>query len=746
MKNGTLLVLGFLLSLTPVMSQDDKDLESRIDILLSKMTLTEKIGQTAQRGTSSREKGLSEALKQAVREGKVGSFLNVMNRDHVEELQHIAIEESSNGIPLIFARDVIHGFKTIFPIPLGQAATWDPWIVEKGSRVAAVEASSSGIRWTFAPMLDICRDPRWGRIAESPGEDPYLASKIAAAYVRGFQNTDLSSPTSLIACAKHFAAYGAAVGGRDYNTVIVHDQLLHNVYLKPFRVACEAGVATFMAAFNEINGIPASGNRYLLTEILRDTWKFDGFVVSDWNSITEMIPHGFSRDEKAAANAAASAGVDMEMTSQSYEHHIEKLIEEGNLTIQQLDEMVRRILRVKLRMGLFERPYLQIDTNVLYHPEHIKMAKQAATESMVLLKNREDLLPISSKVSKVALIGPLANAPHEQLGTWVFDGEKEHSITPLTSLKKSLDDRLTYAPGLSYSRDQSEEGFKQAIKAAKQSDVIVFIGGEEAILSGEAHSRANINLPGAQEKLIHELAQTGKPIVLVVMAGRPITFENIVDKVDAILIAWHPGTMGGPALHDLLLGKSSPSGRLPVTWPKTVGQIPIYYNHKNTGRPASKNSYTPIDDIPIEAWQSSLGNTSHYLDAGYTPQYPFGYGLTYSDFKYSDLRQSTKVLKAGEKMSVSVKLTNTGKRTATEVVQLYFQDEFASITRPVKELVGFNRVELGGGKFKQVEFIVDTKDLEFYNAKGEWVTEPGRFRFWIGPNAQEGLSGTFEVR
>lgn len=721
-------------------------LEQKVESLLSKMSLEEKIGQTAQRGTSSRSKTLSEELKEDVRKGKIGSLLNVMNTAFVEELQKIAVEESPNGIPLIFARDVIHGFKTIFPIPLGQAATWNPAIAEKSSRIAAIEASTVGIRWTFAPMLDISRDPRWGRIAESAGEDPYLTSEMAKAYVKGFQGSDLTDPTSLLACGKHFVGYGAVEGGRDYNTAVIHDQLLHNVYLKPFKAANDAGIATFMTSFNELNGIPASANQYILKDILRNEWGFDGFVVSDWDSVIEMIAHGYSPDAKDAARAAAEAGLDMEMTSKAFEQNLAQLIDEGEISIDILNDMVRNILRTKFKMGLFDNPYFEKGKDVFYKEDHLASAKEAAIQSMVLLKNDQNMLPLSNDKSKIALIGPLADAPHEQLGTWSFDGEKDRSITPLKSMQQAFGDKLNYEPGLGFSRDKSEAGFRKAVRAARKSDVIVFVGGEEAILSGEAHSRANIDLPGAQEKLIEKLSETSKPIVLVVMAGRPITLGNIIDRVDAVLFAWHPGTMGGPALTDLLTGVVSPSGRLPLTWPKSVGQIPMYYNHKSTGRPATEKSYVHIDDIPIGAWQSSLGNKSHYLDDGYTPMFPFGYGLTYSTFAYADFIQSNKTLAGNETMNISVRLTNTGKKTATEVVQLYFQDEFGSITRPVRELLRFKRVTLEAGQSKTVEFSFTYKDLEFYNNNGNWVTEPGTFKLWIGPNAMEGLVTSFEIK
>ncbi|PIB34320.1 glycosyl hydrolase [Reichenbachiella sp. 5M10] len=734
---GGLVVLGWK---SP--TSESSEVEQRIEALIATMSIDEKIGQLNQRGTSSRENGISDELKEMVRRGQVGSFLNVQSQESIVELQRIAVEESPHGIPLIFARDVIHGFKTIFPIPLGQAASWNPELVERGARVAAIEASSMGIRWTFAPMIDIARDPRWGRIAESSGEDPYLSGVMGAAAVRGFQG-DLSQPNTLAACAKHFIGYGAAEGGRDYNTAVISDPLLHNVYLKPFRAAADAGVASFMSSFNEVNGVPASGNEYVLREILRDDWGFDGIVVSDWNSVTEMITHGYSENEKEAAYSAAQAGVDMEMTSQAYAHHMKGLIAEGRLSMEQLDEKVKNILRVKSRLGLFEEPYFDVEQDVLYAEEHLASAKKMAQQSMVLLKNN-GVLPLSP--TKVAVLGPLAHAPREQLGTWIFDGDESHSVTPWSSIQEEFGDQASFVSGLSYSRDQSTEGFKAAIKAAKGSDVVLFFAGEEAILSGEAHSRADINLPGAQEQLIREIAKTGKPIVLVVLAGRPITLSHIIDEVDAVLVAWHPGTMAGPAVVDILTGKVSPSGRLPVSWPKSVGQIPIYYNHKKTGRPASEESFVHIDDIPLHAWQSSLGNTSHYLDEGFRPMYPFGYGLTYSQFEYSKLRISNDLSKERDSLIVSARIQNIGKVQATEVVQFYVQDSFGSLTRPVRELKGFQRLELLPNEVTEVRFILTKNDLAFYTADQEWVAEPGGFRIWVGQNAEEGLEGSFELR
>jgi len=720
----------------------DTTYENKIDALISKMTLEEKIGQTNLRGVSSSAKSLPADLKESVKKGNVGAFLNIMNLDYVDELQKMAIEESPNGIPLIFGRDVIHGFKTIFPIPLGLAATWNAQIVEKSSEIAAFEASAAGIRWTFAPMLDIARDSRWGRIAESPGEDSYLATILGAAYIKGFQGDALSNPQRIAASAKHYIAYGAAIGGRDYNTVNLSEPLLRNVYLPPFKSAIDAGAATVMSSFNEINGIPATGNEFLLKDVLRGELQFDGFVVSDWDSVTEMIAHGFASDEKHAGELAAKAGLDMEMTSKAYENHLKELIKENKVTIEELNEFVRNILRIKFRLGLFENPYRnKKHTGNFYAEKHLKEAKRAAIESTVLLKNKKSILPISVK-TKVAIIGPLANAPHEQLGTWAFDGEKEHTNTPLDAYQKA-NTNFKFAKGLDYSRDKSTKGFKEAIKIAKNADVILFFGGEEAILSGEAHSRANIDLPGAQEELINELAKTGKPIVLVIMAGRPITITNIIEKTDAVLMAWHPGTMGGEALYEVLHGVKSPEGRLPVSWPKTAGQLPFFYNHKNTGRPADSTSFIPMEKIPIAAWQSSLGNDSHYLDAGFTPHFPFGYGLTYTSFKYSDISISKNTINFNEDLEVKVSITNTGEKDGKELAQLYVQDIVGSITRPVKELKRFKHVFLKSGETKEISFKISSKDLEFVNHKIIKAAEEGAFNLWVGPNAAQGLKTSF---
>ena len=673
-----------------------------------------------------------------------GAFLNVMNKDDVKKLQKIATQESPNKIPLIFARDVIHGFKTIFPIPLGLAASWDSETARQSARISAIEASSYGVRWTFAPMLDIARDSRWGRVAESPGEDPYLASVLAKGYIKGYQGDRLNNPTSLAACAKHFLAYGAAIGGRDYNTANMSEQLLRNIYLPPFQAAIEEGVQTVMTSFNEINGIPASGNKFILDNILRDELNFNGFVVSDWNSIKEMISHGFAENLKHAAELAVNARLDMEMTSESYALHLEELIEEGKVTEAQIDFLVRNILRVKFNLGLFENPFIpEKHSGNLYAKTHLEQAKEAAIKSSVLLKNN-GILPIG-KHKSIAVIGPLANQPHEQLGTWTFDGDQEHTITPLKAFKEA-GLKINFAKGLDYSRDKLKKGFSEAIDAVKRSEVAVIFVGEEAILSGEAHSRASINLPGAQEELIKTIAKIGKPIVLVIMAGRPIAITNIINHVDAILMAWHPGTMGGPALYDILFGIKEPGGRLPITWPKISGQLPLFYNHKTTGRPANKEKYVQMDAIKIGAWQSALGNQSHYLDVGFTPHFPFGYGLGYTTFEYSNIKLSNTKLVDDQFIEVSVAVKNTGERAGKALVQLYIQDVVGSITRPVKELKGFKAVQLKKDEIQNVIFKISTDDLKFVNNEMDYVIESGKFNVFVGANSAEGLQTSFEYK
>ncbi|MGA1977634.1 MAG: beta-glucosidase BglX [Bacteroidales bacterium] len=719
-------------------------IDKKVDKLLSQMSLDEKIGQMSQidPGTV----GTEENLKKLVREGRCGSIINCWGAERVNELQRIAVRESRLGIPLLIGRDVIHGYRTAFPIPLGMASSWDPEMVKKAYRIAAVEASSQGIRWSFAPMIDITWDPRWGRIAEGCGEDPCLASALAKAMVEGLQGDSLTDPTSVAACAKHYCGYGFTEGGRDYNTTYITEPVLRNVVLKPFRAAKEAGVLTFMSAFNDLDGIPASGNEFTLKQILRKEWKFDGFVVSDWGSIPEMVDHGFCVDEKDAACKALNAGVDMEMVTGTYHDNFKKLLEEKKITQEEIDNSVRNILKVKFRLGLFDNPFVNRDAQkVILDPSFIDHARKAARESAVLLKNCKKTLPLSTGISSVAVIGPLSDSPRDQLGTWCLDAKPENSVTPLKALKELLGDkRVNFVAGLTYSRDKRTDQFNRAILAAKSSDAVIFFGGEEWVLSGEGQCRGEINLPGAQSELIAELAKTGKPLILVIMAGRPLAIGKEVDESSAVLYAWHGGTMAGPAIADLLFGKESPSGKLPVTFVKGAGQIPFYYYRDNTGRPATRQSWVPIDSIPVENPQNSMGYRSFQLDYGFTPLFPFGFGLSYTTFTYSDLSLSSPDMKTNGSITVSAKVANTGDADADEIVQFYIRDRVGSITRPIKELKGFKRIHLGKGEKTRVEFTLKGEDLSFFNGKIT-ATEKGKYDVWIGTSSEEGLHGEFVI-
>jgi beta-glucosidase len=726
-------------------SAAEPSVDQRVKDLLGRMTLAEKVGQMTQINSFTGQ--IPQELRQRLQQGRLGSMLNEMDPNTALEIQRIAMQ-SRLGIPLIMGRDVIHGFRTIFPIPLGQAAAWDPNVVQACAAVAAEEAAAAGFHWTFAPMMDICRDPRWGRIAEGFGEDPYLASRLAAAMVKGFQGDDLSSPKTIAACAKHFAGYGFAEGGRDYDTASIPEGLLRDVVLPPFKAAVDAGAVTFMTSFNEINGVPSSGNALLLRQILRKEWGFKGFVVSDWESMLEMIDHGFCKDLNDVAVKSMAAGVDMEMQSTAYLDHLEALVKSKAVDQGLVDEAVRNILRVKFRLGLFDsrRPTL---ARPMDRPSAaaLETARRAATESAVLLKNQDNVLPLSKDIKSVAVIGPMAADPYEVLGTWNRDGQPADTVTPLVAIQTLLGNSATvhYAPGLAYSRSKDKAGFADAVEQARQSDAVLLFVGEEAILSGEAHSRAHLDLPGAQTDLVNEVAATGKPLILVVLAGRPLTIASVSQKAQAVLYAWHSGTMAGPALADLIFGAVSPSGRLPVTFPQTEGQIPVYYNHKNTGRPPTRTKLLMIDDIPRKAYQSEPGDAARYLDIGYLPLYPFGYGLTYTQFKYDNLRVSSRKVRLADSLQVSVDLTNTGSREAVETPQLYVRDLVASLTRPVRELKGFQRVTLAPGQTRTVTFNVPVSSLGFHNREMRYVVEPGEFRVWVGPDAQSGPETGFEV-
>lgn len=743
MKKNLLYAVVLAASLMGCSQPQDKntEIENKVETLLHKMTLEEKLGQMNQLSPWD-----FEDLAKRVRKGEVGSILNVVNPEEVNKIQKIAVEESRLGIPLIVSRDVIHGYKTIFPIPLGQAATFNPEVVKEGARVAAIEASADGIRWTFAPMIDVARDPRWGRIAESCGEDPYLNAVMGTAMIKGYQGDSLNDPTAIAACAKHFVAYGAAEGGRDYNSTFIPERVLRNVYLPPFKAAADAGCATFMTSFNDNDGVPSTANSFVLKDVLRKEWKYDGMVVTDWASAFEMVNHGFCTDGKDAAEKSVNAGVDMEMVSETFIQNLKQSIAENKVSMETIDNAVRNILRLKFRLGLFDNPYVVTPQTVKYSEKHLQTAKTAAEQSVILLKNENQTLPFTDKIKTLAIIGPMADAPYEQMGTWVFDGEKEHTQTPLAAIKEMYGNKVKviFEKGLEYSRDKNTAGIARAVSAARQADAVVVFVGEESILSGEAHSLANLNLQGAQSQLIKELAATGKPVVTVVMAGRQLVIADEVKVSDAMLYSFHPGTMGGPAIADILFGKVNPSGKTPVTFPRMSGQVPIYYAQHKTGRPANPTEML-IDEIPVEAGQTSVGCRSFYLDAGNSPLFPFGYGLSYTTFEYSNLSLASDKLTAQDTLSISFTLKNTGKYDGTEVVQLYVQDKVGSVTRPVKELKRFQRVTLKAGESTQVSLSLPVSELAFWGYDMNYTVEPGDFTLWVGTNSAEGLTKDFSV-
>ncbi len=711
------------------------------------MTLDEKIGQLAQVNAAGGH--VPDHLRDAIREGRIGSVLNEVHVDTVNEIQRLAVHESRLGIPLLIGRDVIHGFTTVFPIPLGQAASWNPTLVEEGARIAAQEAAACGVNLTFAPMIDISRDPRWGRVAESLGEDPYLTGVLGAAMIRGFQGDDLARDGSIAACAKHFAGYGASESGRDYNTTNIPENELRNVYLPPFKAAVDAGVASLMTSFSDLDGVPASANTFLLKQVLRDEWHADAMVISDWESIKQLAVHGFTENDRESAYQAATAGVDMEMASTAYADHLASLVREGRISEPTVDAMVRNVLRVKFRLGLFDNA--QTDA-AAYAPaanaDHLHAAYNAAVASAVLLKNDDWALPLHvESLDRIAVIGPLADDPYEQLGTWIFDGDAAHSRTILQSIREFVGERATveFARGVQTTRSRSHEHVAEAVALAARSDVVILVLGEEAILSGEAHCRADITLPGAQQGLLEAVSATGTKVVLVLMAGRPLALELAVPHASAMLYAWHPGTMGGQAISDLLFGVVSPSGKLPVTFPRVTGQIPIYYAHKHTGKPATAESFIHMEDIEPRAHQVSVGNTSFHLDAGFTPLFPFGFGLSYSHVEYEHMQCSTAVLTMTGRITISADVVNVGPRPVEEVVQLYVRDLVGDVTRPVKELKAFTRVQLARGERRHVAFTLTARDLAFYGRAQRLIVEPGRFHVWIGGSSNPELRAEFTL-
>ncbi len=701
-------------------------LERRITALLKKMTLPEKIGQMWQ------VCGVAEAHEGLIRSGAVGSFLNVQGGD-AERYQRVALEESRLGIPLIFGRDVIHGFRTVMPIPLGQAASFNPGLVRAGARCAAREAASRGVHWTFAPMVDISRDARWGRIAESAGEDPVLAGRMGSAMVEGFQGKSLAAPGSIAACAKHYVGYGAAEAGREYNTTLIPEENLRDVYLPPFEACVKAGAATLMSAFNDLNGTPASGNAFTIRQVLKSEWGFDGFVVSDWASVQELIAHGYCAGPKDAAAAGITAGVDMEMVSRCYVEHAERLLKEHRLSMDLIDDAVRRILRIKFRLGLFDRgPAPTVSERVILSPAHLAVARELATQSCVLLKNN-GALPLRRTIRRLAMIGPLADSGGDQLGCWAMDGVGHDTRTPLAALRELYGKRLRYAAGVESAKSSDTKGLRSAVAAARSADAVVLFLGEDGRMSGEAHARAFLDVPGAQEALLDAVKATGRPVITVLMTGRPLALAAIAEKSDALMIAWHPGTMGGPAIADLLSGKAAPSGCLPASFPRTVGQMPLYYARKNTGRPPQPGQR----GAPLGTALDPKDFTATYIDVEPTPLFAFGFGLTYTTFVCAPARLSRASIRLGQSVTVSAQLRNTGRRAGTAVVQLYVRDRVGSLTRPIQELKDFRRVSLKPGRSSRVSFVLDTRDLAFHNARMERVTEPGEFEVWVALSSDQ---------
>jgi beta-glucosidase len=723
----------FFLSFVVVLSIPGfgQSIDQRVEELLKKMTLEEKIGQLNQyngdwTATGPVTKDLEDKMA-AIRQGKVGSILNITGVDHTRAFQQAAMD-SRLKIPLLFGQDVIHGYSVTFPIPLAEAASWDTVAIRQSARVAATEAAAGGVHWTFAPMVDIARDPRWGRIMEGAGEDPYLGSCIARARVRGFQGNGPGSLDAVMACAKHFAAYGAAIGGRDYNSVDMSLRTLWEVYLPPFKAALDAGAATFMNSFNDLNGTPATANSYLLRDVLKGQWQFSGFVVSDWGSVGEMIPHGYVANKEEAARAALLAGCDMDMESRSYISSLSSLVQQGKVPVQLIDDAVKRILRKKFELGLFDDPYRYSDAErekaTLNKAENILAARDMADKSIVLLKNEGHLLPLSAQLRSIALIGPLVHSKKEMKGFWSLDiGDEKNIVSLYEGMQRQAGGaQLLYAKGCDLT-DTSRAGFKQALQIARQADVVIMAMGERPDMTGEAKSRADIHLPGVQEELIKAIQATGKPVVVLLMAGRPMVFNWTAENIPAILYTWWLGDQAGNAIADVLFGKYNPSGKLPVSFPRAIGQIPIYYNHLNTGRPSRD--------------EKDVYYVSAYTDLFNSPQYPFGYGLSYTDFKYSNLSLNKRSIHKEDTVIISLDVQNTGKYSGEETVQLYIRDVVAQPLRPVKELKDFSKIKLAPGETKKVNFIIDRSKLAFYNDKLEFVTQPGEFQLFIGSSSDD---------
>ncbi|MCK9409169.1 MAG: glycoside hydrolase family 3 C-terminal domain-containing protein [Bacteroidetes bacterium] len=714
-------------------------IESKIDSIIRLMTLEEKLGQLNQIGGTwydTKTERLNLEQTAMLKAGKIGSFLGITGAIETGRIQRIAMEQTRMKIPLLFGYDIIHGYSTITPIPLAEASSWNPELVQQSARIAAIEGSAIGVHWTYAPMVDIARDPRWGRIAEGSGEDPYLGSVMAAARVKGFQGDDLLKYGSLLACVKHFAAYGAAEAGRDYNSVDLSERTVREIYLPPYQAAIDAGAWTVMSAFNDIGGVPSSGSSWLLTDVLRKEWGFTGVVVSDYTAIMELIHHRIAKDSTEAGIIGVTSGVDIDMVSRIYVDKLTSAVRSGKLSEEIVNEAVRRVLRVKFVYGLFDDPYRNSkpgkEKELLMKKEHRDVARQMAKQSIVVLKNERELLPLSKNVRSIALIGPLAGNENrrELVGTWAWAQKPELVVSVIDGIisKTSPGTKIIYDKGCEIESDSGAR-IEQAVKAANRADVVIAVMGESQGLSGEAASRTILDLPGRQKELLKALTATGKPVILVVMNGRPLTLEWESENISAIVESWHLGVETGNALADVLFGDYNPSGKLPVTFPRNTGQIPIYYNHKSTGRP-----FVPADKY-----------TSRYLDAPNTPLFPFGFGLSYTTFGYENLTLSASTIKSTQSITVSVDVQNIGKRSGEEVVQLYLRDDVASVTRSVKELKGFNKISLNPGEKKTVQFTIRPDDLSFYNLSMKKVVEPGTFTLYIGGNSVDCMEASFEV-
>ncbi|CAM4234605.1 beta-glucosidase BglX [Gillisia limnaea] len=736
-------VCFFTYSQNSTIKSSVENVETKVDSVLSLMTLEEKVGQMVQYNGSWDLTGPASNVdakqkEENIKSGKVGSMLNVLSVDATRQAQELVMNNSRLKIPLMFGYDVIHGYKTIFPVPLGETASWDLEAMEESARIAALESAAHGVNWTFSPMIDISRDARWGRIMEGSGEDPYLTSKVAVAKIKGYQGNDLADANTIAATAKHFAGYGFGEAGRDYNTVHIGENELHNTILPPFKAAAEAGVATFMNAFNDIDGTPATGHKILQRDILKGDWNWNGFIVSDWASIPEMIYHGFARDKKHAAEIAVKAGSDMDMEGGAYENHLEDLVKSGEIDEELLDDSVRRILRVKFKLGLFDDPYKYSNPEMLKNisfEEHLKTARDIASKSIVLLKNEGELLPLKPSVKNIAVIGPLADDKNSPIGNWRAQGEENSAVSVLEGIKNAVGNnvRVTYAKGADHGtgvknfllpleiNETDKSGFAEAIEVAKNAEVVLMVLGEDAFQTGEGRSQVEIGLMGVQQELLEEVYKVNKNIVLVLINGRPLEISWAAENIPAIVEAWHLGSESGNAIADVLFGKYNPSGKLPVSFPRNVGQEPLYYNQKNTGRPYSAEHVT----------------YSGYTDVEKDALYPFGYGLSYTTFKYGVPQLTSKKLTQEGSITVTVPVTNTGKLKGKEVVQLYIRDLVASTTRPVKELKAFEMVELAPGETRDVQFEIDEKMLQFYTANKKWESEEGEFEVLTGGNSRD---------